>query len=310
MHSIILFYKYVSIQYPQQVLKWQKKICQELNLKGRIILAEEGINGTLGGTPENLNRYKQLMDEHPLFANIDFKETHNTGDHFPRLRIVVKDEIVNLGLDPKMVRAADAGIALEPVQAHQLIAKKPHNLVIIDCRNIVESEIGRIENAIRPATKYFREFPEYVDRNLENLKDKQVLMYCTGGVRCERATAYVKSKGVAQEVFHIKGGIQRYVEAFPNGFFKGKNYVFDGRTAVKVTDDILSHCRICQKPCDEYNNCMNAKCNLHFIGCSDCMDRMDICCSIECKNIITLDPRKRRPIPIRNYQEYSHTKTI
>lgn len=310
MHSIILFYKYVSIQYPQQVLKWQKKICQELNLKGRIILAEEGINGTLGGTPENLEHYKKLMNEHPLFDNIDFKETHNTADHFPRLRIVVKNEIVNLGLDPKMVRAEDAGIALEPLQAHQLMTQKPHNLIIIDCRNIAESEIGRIENAIRPDTKYFREFPQYVDRNLQEFKDKQVLMYCTGGVRCERATAYVKSKGVAQEVFHIKGGIHRYVQAFPNGFFKGKNYVFDGRTAVKVTEDILSHCRICQKPCDDYNNCMYAKCNRHFIGCGQCMDLMDICCSSECKTIITQDPSKKRPVAIRSYQEYSQKQII
>src|ERR1700744_6236904 len=118
MHSIILFYKYVSIQYPQQILKWQKKICKELNLKGRIILAEEGINGTLGGHPEQLQEYKKLMNAHPLFGEIDFKESHNVGDHFPRLRIVVKNEIVYLGLDTKTITAQDAGTHLEPTQAH------------------------------------------------------------------------------------------------------------------------------------------------------------------------------------------------
>lgn len=310
MRSIILFYKYVAIQYPKQILKWQAKICKELNLKGRVILAEEGINGTLGGNTESLAIYKKLMNEHELFGGIDYKESHGVADHFPRLRIVVKDEIVNLGLDPKLVRAEDAGIALEPEQAHTLIAQKPENLIIIDCRNTAESEIGRIENAIRPDTQYFREFPEYVDKNLENLKDKQVLMYCTGGVRCERASAYIKSKGIAQEVFHMKGGVHRYVEAFPQGFFKGKNYVFDGRTAVKVSDDILANCFICQKPCDDYNNCMHARCNRHFIGCTDCMDRLNICCSTECQQIITEDPSKKRPIPIRSYQDYSQKELI
>ena len=295
MHSIILFYKYVTIIYPKQILKWQKKICQELNLNGRIILAEEGINGTLGGTPENIEQYKQLMNSHELFADIDYKESHNVGNHFPRLRIVIKNEIVYLGLDPKTVRAEDAGTYLEPAQAHELIAKKPNNLVIIDCRNRTESAIGRIENAIVPDTNYFREFPEYVDKHLEDLKDKQVLMYCTGGVRCERASAYIKSKGVAQEVFHIKGGVHKYVEQFPQGFFKGKNYVFDGRTAVKVTNDILAHCFVCQKPCDEYINCMFARCNRHFIGCVECMQRLDNTCSTECLQTITQDPSKKRP---------------
>ena len=305
MHSIILFYKYVSIQYPQQILKWQKKICKELNLKGRIILAEEGINGTLGGHPDQLQEYKKLMNAHPLFGEIDFKESHNVGDHFPRLRIVVKNEIVYLGLDTKTITAQDAGIHLEPTQAHELIAQKPENLVIIDCRNRAESAIGRIENAVIPDTTYFREFPEYVDKHLDDLKDKQVLMYCTGGVRCERASAYIKSKGVAQEVYHIKGGVHRYVEEFPNGFFKGKNYVFDGRTAVKVTDDILGSCFVCQKACDEYINCMFAGCNRHFIGCTECMERLSNCCSTECLQIITQDPSKKRPTLIRNYQEYS-----
>ncbi|CAN5139806.1 hypothetical protein BH09DEP1_BH09DEP1_2270 [soil metagenome] len=305
MHSIILFYKYVTITYPKQILKWQKKACQELNLKGRIILAEEGINGTLGGTPENIERYKELMNTHELFGAIDYKESNNVRDHFPRLRIVVKSEIVYLGLDPKAITAKDAGTYLEPAQAHELIAQKPDNLVIIDCRNNTESAIGRIENAIMPDTKYFREFPEYVDKHLDDFKDKQVLMYCTGGVRCERASAYIKSKGVAQEVYHIKGGVHKYVEEFPNGFFKGKNYVFDGRTAVKITDDILANCFVCQQPCDDYNNCMFARCNRHFIGCNQCMERLDNTCSTECQLIITQDPSKKRPTLIKSYQEYS-----
>lgn len=301
MHSIILFYKYVAIQYPQQILKWQKKICLELNLKGRVILAEEGINGTLGGHPDQLEQYKKLMSEHPLFTGIDYKESNNVGDHFPRLRIVVKNEIVNLGLDPKVVRAEDAGIALDPAQAHNLIGQKPENLVIIDCRNNVESAIGRIENAIAPDTKYFREFPKYVDDHLQDLKDKQVLMYCTGGVRCERASAYIKSKGIAQEVYHMKGGVHRYVEAFPQGFFKGKNYVFDGRVGVKISDDILGSCFVCSQSWDEYTNCLRAECNRHYIGCPACLEKLQNTCSQNCLELVNLGKSHKRPQPMKAY---------
>ncbi len=302
MNSIILFYKYVFIENPHFTIKWQRQLCERLRLKGRVILAREGINGTLGGSAENLEIYKQEMLAHPLFGEIDFKETHNTQDHFPRLRIVVKNEIVNLGMDPESLRADQGGIHLEPAQAHDLIAQKPENLVIIDCRNPVESAIGTMPGALRPDVPYFRQFPEYVDRNLDELKDKQVLMYCTGGVRCERASAYIKSKGVAQEVYQIKGGIHRYVEQFPNGFFRGKNYVFDGRTAVKVTDDILAHCYLCKTPCDEYNNCLRAKCNLHYISCDECLQKYASTCSANCYDLIINHNAPRRPNPHRNYQ--------
>ena len=307
MKSIILFYKYIYIDRPNAILKWQKELCLRLGLKGRVILGNEGINGTLGGAPENLEIYKEAMRAHPLFGEIDFKETHNTQDHFPRLRIVVKNEIVNLGLDPAVIRADQGGKHLEPAQAHELIAKKPENLVIIDCRNQIESAIGTIPGAIRPDVAHFRDFPAYVDRHLEDLKDKQVLMYCTGGIRCERASAYIKSKGVAQEVYQIKGGIHRYIEQFPEGFFRGKNYVFDGRTAVKVTDDILGSCSICQTPCDDYNNCLRAQCNRHYIGCKNCLHEYSNTCSALCHDMITNQNAPKRPNPCKVYSPHEQT---
>lgn len=306
MNSIILFYKYIHIKYPHAILKWQKELCTKLGLKGRVIIAHEGINGTLGGSHEHLEMYKQHMNNHELFGTIDWKETKDTHEHFPRLRIVVKDEIAYLGLDTTLIRADQAGIHLEPAQAHTLISQKPKDLIIIDCRNSVESEIGRIEGAIRPDTKYFRDFPGYVDQNLDLLKDKQVLMYCTGGVRCERATAYVKSKQVAKEVYHIKGGIHRYVEQFPNGFFKGKNYVFDGRLAVSVTPDILANCYLCQAACDDYTNCLRAKCNRHFISCQDCLQNYGNTCSALCYDMIINQNAPKRPRP---YKVYPDAKT-
>ena len=196
MKKIILFYKYISIDDPHSILKWQKSLCQSLGLKGRVIIAHEGINGTLGGTQSAIEYYKNNVLVHKLFADIDFKESLDTQDHFPKLRIVIKNEIVHLGLPPEMAPASQAGTYLNPNEAHALIAQKPKDLLIIDCRNTAESEIGHIEGAIRPSINYFREFPSYIDKNLELLKNKKVIMYCTGGIRCERASAYIKSKGI------------------------------------------------------------------------------------------------------------------
>lgn len=295
MGKILLFYKYVSIEYPKQIAKWQEKICSELGLKGRVILGHEGINATLGGSHENTERYKQLMLAHPLFGGIDFKESEGDESYFPRLRIVIKKEIVNLGLDPDKITVKDGGQHLTPAQAHELMAEKPEDLIIIDCRNKFETEIGTFVDAIRPDTQYFREFPSYVDQNTDLLKDKKVLMACTGGIRCERASAYVKLKGVAKEVYQIEGGIQRYTEAFPDGFFRGKNYVFDARMTVRITDDVLGSCLLCQKPYDEYENCLNASCNKHFICCPDCYKAYAKTCGPVCQELLATNKVKPRP---------------
>lgn len=165
MGKIILFYKYVDIENPHTIEKWQRSLCTELRLKGRIILAREGINGTLGGSTESIERYKSIMLGHTLFGNIDFKESLGNEDYFPRLRIVIKNEIVHLGIDPESLKASQGGIHLAPAQAHTLIAQKPDNLVIIDCRNNFESAVGTMPGAICPDTKYFRDFPAYVDQH-------------------------------------------------------------------------------------------------------------------------------------------------
>lgn len=295
MGKLILFYKYVEVQYPKQILKWQTKICQELGLKGRVILAQEGINATLAGDSAPIDRYKILMDNHPLFGGIDFKESEGNADYFPRLRIVVKDEIVRLGIPADKLKAAQGGKHLTPAQVHQLLKNKPENLVILDARNRYESKIGTFTDAITPEIAHFRDFPEYIDKNLEQFKDKQVFMFCTGGIRCERASAYLKIKNVAQEVYQLDGGIQRYIEQYPDGFFRGKNYVFDGRIAVKVNDDILSSCELCSKPSDDYNNCMNADCNKHFVSCASCYQDYNQTCSKKCLELLAENKVAQRP---------------
>lgn len=287
LEKVLLYYKYVAIQYPKQVQKWQAALCAELQLKGRIIIAHEGINGTLAGTHEALEAYQQAMEAHELFGNIDFKVSEGASENFPRMRIVVKDEIVRLGIASDVLSFEDGGQHLTPAQAHELMAQKPEDLVIFDGRNNYESRIGAFEGAITPNLDTFREFPEYIDKNLEQFKDKTVLMYCTGGVRCERLSAYLKTKQVAKEVVQINGGIHRYAEQFPDGFFKGKNYVFDARIAMKVSDDILGSCDICNVPCDEYTNCINTRCNKQIISCDACLRAYNITCGKACYDLVT-----------------------
>jgi predicted sulfurtransferase len=295
MGTIIIFYKYVHIEYPKQVLKWQKKICQELGLKGRTFLAHEGINATLGGTTDNIERYKKIMDEHTLFAGIDYKESSGNADCFPRLYVVVRNEIVHLGIAPDKLTVQHSGVRLKPEQVHKLIESKPDNLVILDMRNNYEWRIGKFEGAITPPIENFRELPGYIDTHLDDFKDKQVLAYCTSGIRCERATAYLNQKQVAQKVYHIEGGIQRYVEQYPDGYFRGKNYVFDDRIAVKINDDILSTCDLCPAACNDYANCLNAECNAHYIACGNCLNTYANCCSQRCTDLIASQQVKRRP---------------
>jgi predicted sulfurtransferase len=296
MSIIILFYKYVEIPNAQELVYWQRKLCIKLGLKGRIIIAHEGINGTLGGSVDAINSYKNSMLAHPLFAEIDFKESPGSDEVFPRLRIVVKKEIVNLGIDPSQLSARNAGTYVTPAQAHELLTHKPKDLVILDCRNKAESNVGTFVGAVPSNTTYFREFPEFVDKNVDLFKDKQVLMYCTGGVRCERGSAYLKSKEVAKEVYHIKGGIHRYLEQFPDGHFRGKNYVFDARLTVAGNAEILGNCLLCHQACDEYTNCINAACNKHFICCGSCLNLYQNACGSICHELVYVQGMPKRPM--------------
>lgn len=286
MIKILLFYKYIDITYPVQIKKWQERLCKQLNLKGRVIIAHEGINGTLGGSFDNLERYKNEVNQHPLFGNIDFKGSDGATDDFPRLRIVVRNEITYLGIDPTIITAKNGGIHLAPQQAHELMKKAPEDLIIFDARNTYESRIGTFNNAIKAEITNFRDLPNYIDNNTDLFKDKEVLMFCTGGIRCERASAYLKSKNITKKVYQIEGGIHRYAEQFPDGLFRGKNYVFDGRIAVSVTQDVLGTCDICSTSCDEYTNCLNAECNKQFIACPNCIQKLGNTCSELCLELV------------------------
>jgi predicted sulfurtransferase len=299
MGKILLFYKYVGIDKPTDILSWQQELGKQLNLKGRVFIADEGINGTLGGTVDEIDCYKHAMLQHPLFFDIDFKEGEGSANHFPSLKIKIKKEIVRLGIDPKILSAQDAADALTPIEAHALIQSNSPDLIVLDTRNDYESCVGTFEKAVIPNTKTFREFPQYIDNNIELFKDKNVLLFCTGGVRCERASAYLKLKNVAKNIYHIRGGIHNYVKEFPNGYFKGKNYVFDGRISTKVTDDILAQCHYCFAPYDDYTNCINAACNRHIIVCPGCITKHHNTCSDACLELVQSCKVPIRTIPCK-----------
>lgn len=286
MGTILLYYKYINIENPQTIASWQRSLCESLHLTGRIILAHEGINGTLGGTDEACQGYIDAMNNHELFTNIDFKTAQGGAESFPKLKISVKNEIVRLGVDTNLVTVQDTGIHLTPEQTHALLSEKPDNLIILETRNDYEWEVGRFEGAENPNIKTFRELPDYIDKNLERYKDKEILMYCTGGVRCERATAYLVQKNVAKKVYQIEGGIHRYIEQYPTGFFRGKNYVFDHRIAVRVNEDVLSTCLHCTTKSDDYTNCRNAFCNKHYTVCAPCNEQFAQCCSTTCQTLV------------------------
>lgn len=295
MNTVLLYYKYITITHPKQILKWQKKVCADLTLTGRVLISHEGINGTLGGSSTSIDLYKKIMLEHPLFDAIDFKESNGGTECFPRMTIKVRSEAVSLGIPYDQTRAENGGKHLTPQETHELITKKPKNLLIFDARNNYESKIGKFIDAITPDIENFKELPSYIDQNIEQFKDKQVLMYCTGGIRCERASTYLKEKGIAQEVYQMQGGIHRYAEHYPDGFFRGKNYVFDNRIALKITNDILSDCERCKIPCDTYYNCLNALCNKKFICCTQCTTVLDHTCSEQCKKLLAEKKVSARP---------------
>jgi predicted sulfurtransferase len=301
MQKVVIFYSYVFIEYPQRILKWQSRLCQYLHLKGRVVIAHEGINATLQGSTEAIARYRQFMDQHGLFKNIDYKETDVEGDCFVKLDIKVKNEIVHLGVDPDIIHAKNSGTHLAPEQVHALLSEQPDNLIVFDARNNYESAIGHFRNAVTPDINHFRELPGYIDNTLDQFKDKQVLMYCTAGVRCERASAYLKSKNVARAVYQMKGGIQRYVEQYPDGHFRGKNYVFDARISVQITSDVIGHCFLCNASCNEYTNCLYATCNRHFIACASCVAEYQSYCSTTCKQTVFAHNGQQRP-PLHKIQ--------
>jgi len=261
-HPVILFYKYVPIADPAAFVEAQRALCTELGLKGRILIAAEGINGTLAGPRSETSRYTAALRSDPRFSDIEIKESPGGSEAFPRLVVKVRPEIVTLGAGVEL--QPDHDNHLSPAEWKRTLEEEP-DTVVIDVRNRYESAIGRFENAIACDIDNFRELPGYVEQ-LSDFKDRKVLMYCTGGIRCEKASALFRRKGF-KNVFQLHGGIQTYQREFGNAHWLGECFVFDNRMTVRVEDNLrqVGKCAHTGVPTARFVNCANDDCHKLFI---------------------------------------------
>lgn len=271
-HKVILFYKYERIADPAEYVADQKAFCAQHELRGRVLIAHEGINGTIVGTPEDVDAYIAWMQNEPRynFRDVDFKDSPGEGDEFPKMKIKVKKEIVNLGLPEDVDPHKMTGSYIEPKELHELI-KSGEEHYIIDMRNTHEFAVGRFTNSIDPGMKYFRNLPEIMDK-LEGLKDKKVVTVCTGGIRCEKASGYLKTQGF-KDVSQLQGGMHRYIEQFGGDGWDGALYVFDKRKVIRpeTGHTVVGKCLFCKNPDETYRDCAFNRCGEHFIACDECL---------------------------------------
>ncbi len=270
--KVILFYKYVLIKNPEKLMEVQKELCQRLNLKGRMIVAEEGINATLEGIEENIKKYCNQLLKDLRFSKTHIKTSNGTGLAFPKLSIKLRDEIVasNLGIDPNKT----TGKYINVEELHNWIEKKKE-FYIVDMRNDYEQRVGYFENSILSNMGNFRDLPKLLPR-LKYLKGKTIVTVCTGGVRCEKASGFLLRNGFS-DVYQLYGGIVTYMEKYPNEHFKGGLYVFDKRLVMSFNLNdpgrgIVGKCAKCGKPSENYINCKDDFCHRHFICCINCVD--------------------------------------
>ncbi|MFD0715019.1 rhodanese-related sulfurtransferase [Paenibacillus sp. GCM10027626] len=285
-YRILLYYKYVHIDQYEQFAAEHLAYCKELGVKGRILVAEEGINGTLSGTVEQTDAYMAHMHSNPLFADMVFKIDEADEHAFKKIFVRPKKELVTLRHDRPLDPNKVSGKRLAPKEFYDKLQRE--DVVILDGRNDYEYDLGHFRNAIRPSVESFREFPEWVRANLKDAKDKPILTYCTGGIRCEKLTAFLIEEGF-QDVSQLEGGIVTYGKdpEVQGRLFDGKCYVFDERISVPINhtdeDIVVGRCYHCGQPSDRYINCADDTCHRQHICCEACDEVHEQYCSPACK---------------------------
>lgn len=276
MEKIILYYKFVEVKDPQTVMFWQRELCERYGLKGRIIIADHGINGTLGGSLKGLKAYIKAMNLHTAFKGIQYKWSDGQGNDFPRLSVKVRKELVTLNPEENFdVYGSTKG--LKPKQWHKYLKENP-DTIVLDARNDYESDIGvfKVKNLVKPKIKNFRDIKPVLD---ELPKDKPILTYCTGDIRCEYLSAYMSHKGF-EEVRHLDGGIVKYGEAYGDeGLWEGKCFVFDDRLNIGFSDKSkdIGSCVHCGNKTSNHENCEDVSCNRLVLVCKDCKAKTSRC---------------------------------
>jgi UPF0176 protein len=300
MYTIILFYKYVTISDPEKLKSEQKMLCESLGLKGRMIIAKEGINATLEGEKNAIASYMQELTKQKEFVDIHFKKSTGDGNAFPKLSIKVRPEIVSghlgsLDINPQEV----TGKYITAEKLHEWITSKEKEFYIVDMRNDYEQAVGYFEGFIASGMKHFKDLPDVLPK-IAHLKDKTIVTVCTGGVRCEKASGFLVKNGFS-DVYQLYGGIVTYMEQYPNEAFKGSLYVFDNRIVMGFNRDdpkrkIVGTCVLCQKPSEHFINCRDSFCDRHFICCEVCLgSEKKILCPMGCRDYSREHPETVRP---------------
>jgi len=289
MQKIILFYKFVPVEDTETLMHWQKALAGGENLRGRILISKHGINGTLGGDTRNLKNYINSMNAHPRFKGIQYKWSDGNADDFPKLSVKVRPEIVTFGVPDDLTvdesGVVGGGVHLKPAEVHELVKEKGDEVVFMDGRNTYEAAIGKFKNAVVPNTKTTKDFIKELDKpEMQQLKDKPIVSYCTGGIRCEILSSIMKKKGF-KEVYQIEGGIAKYGEEFKDdGLWEGKMYVFDKRMNVAFSDKTkdIGECYRCAAKTSNYENCSYDLCSRLTLVCEDCAGDI-FTCSDSCR---------------------------
>lgn len=294
----VSFYQYTFIDDPKVFRDTCYFHLNELNVFGRIYVAHEGINAQASIPESNFDRFKAYLNSVPFLKGLRINiAVDDDGKSFWVLKVKVRDKIVADGIEDRTFDMSKKGKYVD-AKAFNDLTKDPQT-VVVDMRNHYEYEVGHFENALEVPSDTFREqLPMAVDM-LKEYKDKNIIMYCTGGIRCEKASAYMLHHGF-EHVYHLEGGIIQYAnkvkaEKLPNKF-RGKNFVFDGRLGEKIGDEVISHCHQCGAPCDTHTNCANEACHLLFIQCEKCAQQFSSCCSATCRDSYVLPEDERKKL--------------
>ena len=307
------FYRYVIIDSPYELRDELYESWKELGVLGRIYLANEGVNAQLSVPESNFEEFFELVHANPFFKDINFKNAvEDDGNSFFKLTIKVRKQIVSDGLPTDEYDVTNVGNHLDAKSWNKALEK---GATVVDMRNHYESEIGNFKGAICPDVETFKEELPKVKKMLEGKEGKKILLYCTGGIRCEKTSAYLRHHGF-RDVNQLHGGIIDYARQLDqdvtlNNNFVGKNFVFDERRGERISEDIISSCHQCDKPFDTHVNCRNVNCNLLFLQCDSCKEKYENCCSIECIEIVKLpldEQKKLRQEKDKRSIYYSHKR--
>jgi UPF0176 protein len=292
MQKILLYYRFAPLSDPEAVRLWQKTLCEKLNLRGRILLSRHGLNGTVGGDLDDLKAYVKETKSFAPFKGIVFKWSDGGREDFPRLSVKVRDEIVSFGA-PYELEVDESGVVgggqhLKPEQVHKLVEERGDEVVFFDGRNAYEASIGKFKGAVVPDTRTSHDFiKEIEDPKYDGIKNKPIVTYCTGGIRCEILSSLMKKRGF-KEVYQIDGGIVKYGEKYgDDGLWEGTLHVFDDRMTVRFSDKSqdIGECVHCAGKTSNYENCARKECNKLVLICKNCKTGTQTC-SADCQKII------------------------